>query len=159
MPSVVEQTRARNMLKNYMKKQWGDRVYLKKFYVGQEYQASDFPINHSWKEYQYFAYMQIRGTSAVFFASLPLDARQDELKEWSMLGSKLTDNEVELLKAYSIKIKTPASIWYKTGNGNKKQKSEIWSVTPMAVGNQFSMNYVSYEFERLPNGMFRFIGR
>lgn len=157
-PSVLEQGRVRDMLNDYVKKRWGDRVYLKKFGVGQEYQSSDFPANHTWKEYQYFAYLQIRGTSVVFFASLPLDVRQDELKERSMLGSKLTDNEVELLKAYSMKIKTPASIWYKI-SGNKNSKQEIWSVTPVVLGNSFSMGYTSYEFERLPNGTYRFFGR
>jgi hypothetical protein len=88
-----------------------------------------------------------------------LDVRQDKLKEWSMLDSRLTNNEVELLKAYSMRVKTPVSIWYKTSDNDKNSKLEIWSVTPVALGDPFSMSYTSCEFERLPNGTYRFFGR
>ena len=156
-PSLTEQRRVEQELKDYAQSQWQGRAVLEKFEVELEREGSDYPLNHEWKEYRYFATFRIKGTDARFFASLPLDTH-DAFGSWWSMSSKLTDDEIALLKAYSRETSTPAGLWGRDEYGLYDRAypgKEIWSVTPVALGQVFSTGSDELLFEKEPSGEFR----
>jgi hypothetical protein len=154
-PTAAELSEAKIRIANRVEQSWGGEVEIIDITVESVVGASDFPINHTWREYSYAVLMRIVVTDAEFIGIV---GQELDMYELHPFDSIFTQDEIALLEAYSATTDVPAAWWYRSGVQDPDSyfpNADIWEVTPVDFNSETSP--LTYWFERRLDGTFVFL--
>ena len=93
--------------------------------------AVDFPVSQEIDEWVYAATFRVEGTDARFVVTFPPEGPGQNLYQWGMFGTEITEADIAALEAFAELADSPPVMWWDEDGQEWDQAASttVWAIT------------------------------